>query len=222
MNVFQSLLFCLSVFLRFDPKKGFWCQLLEGGKTKCLGKSKGRRYPEMDPEVRTFHTPHCTSCCFSSTTSAHSFFFPHSIYASVPGVPQGVLPGSQHWAVQAALQDGSAAAQLAPRGVGPHQVASRQRRFTTARNEPQLNSAGRRRRRPRGLGQSNSLDSDVEGEFWEGFRTCSWVANHNLPKKKREERSACCFQQLIVVLLSVRGSSPLSPPAGRNRMVVIA
>lgn len=36
---------------RFDPKKGFWCQLLEGGKTKCLGKSKGRRYPEMDPEV---------------------------------------------------------------------------------------------------------------------------------------------------------------------------
>ncbi|KAB0395750.1 hypothetical protein E2I00_002417 [Balaenoptera physalus] len=34
--------------LAFDPKKGFWCQLLEGGKTKCLGKSKGRKYPEMD------------------------------------------------------------------------------------------------------------------------------------------------------------------------------
>lgn len=62
--------------LRFDPKKGFWCQLLEGGKTKCLGKSKGRRYPEMDPEVRTFHTPHCTSCCFSTTRSAHSGFSP--------------------------------------------------------------------------------------------------------------------------------------------------
>ncbi|CAB1337053.1 unnamed protein product, partial [Coregonus sp. 'balchen'] len=36
--------------LAFDPKKGFWCQLLVGGKTKCLGKSKGRRYPDMDPE----------------------------------------------------------------------------------------------------------------------------------------------------------------------------
>lgn len=37
--------------LRFDPQKGFWCQLLEGGKTKCLGKSKGRKYPPMEPEV---------------------------------------------------------------------------------------------------------------------------------------------------------------------------
>ncbi|XP_011884567.1 PREDICTED: bifunctional heparan sulfate N-deacetylase/N-sulfotransferase 4 isoform X2 [Cercocebus atys] len=40
--------------LMFDPQKGFWCQLLEGGKTKCLGKSKGRKYPPMDPESRTF------------------------------------------------------------------------------------------------------------------------------------------------------------------------
>lgn len=39
---------------RFDPKKGFWCQLLEGGKTKCLGKSKGRRYPDMNTEVCSF------------------------------------------------------------------------------------------------------------------------------------------------------------------------
>lgn len=37
---------------RFDPKKGFWCQLLEGGKTKCLGKSKGKRYSDMKPEVK--------------------------------------------------------------------------------------------------------------------------------------------------------------------------
>lgn len=41
-----ALLLC-----RFDPKKGFWCQLLDGGKTKCLGKSKGRKYPEMDSDV---------------------------------------------------------------------------------------------------------------------------------------------------------------------------
>ncbi|XP_078232753.1 bifunctional heparan sulfate N-deacetylase/N-sulfotransferase 4 isoform X2 [Pogona vitticeps] len=40
--------------LTFDPQKGFWCQLLEGGKTKCLGKSKGRKYPPMDQESREF------------------------------------------------------------------------------------------------------------------------------------------------------------------------
>uniref|UniRef100_A0A673NEW5 Bifunctional heparan sulfate N-deacetylase/N-sulfotransferase 1 n=1 Tax=Sinocyclocheilus rhinocerous TaxID=307959 RepID=A0A673NEW5_9TELE len=40
--------------IAFDPKKGFWCQLLDGGKTKCLGKSKGRRYPDMDVDSRTF------------------------------------------------------------------------------------------------------------------------------------------------------------------------
>uniref|UniRef100_A0A4W4GVM3 Bifunctional heparan sulfate N-deacetylase/N-sulfotransferase 1 n=1 Tax=Electrophorus electricus TaxID=8005 RepID=A0A4W4GVM3_ELEEL len=40
--------------LAFDPKKGFWCQLLDGGKTKCLGKSKGRRYPDMDVDSRGF------------------------------------------------------------------------------------------------------------------------------------------------------------------------
>uniref|UniRef100_A0A671MAK0 [heparan sulfate]-glucosamine N-sulfotransferase n=1 Tax=Sinocyclocheilus anshuiensis TaxID=1608454 RepID=A0A671MAK0_9TELE len=38
--------------LTFDPQKGFWCQLLEGGGTKCLGKSKGRKYPPMDSESR--------------------------------------------------------------------------------------------------------------------------------------------------------------------------
>ncbi|KAJ7327022.1 hypothetical protein JRQ81_016781 [Phrynocephalus forsythii] len=40
--------------LTFDSHKGFWCQLLEEGKTKCLGKSKGRKYPPMDPECRIF------------------------------------------------------------------------------------------------------------------------------------------------------------------------
>uniref|UniRef100_A0A8C7V4D3 Bifunctional heparan sulfate N-deacetylase/N-sulfotransferase 1 n=1 Tax=Oncorhynchus mykiss TaxID=8022 RepID=A0A8C7V4D3_ONCMY len=44
--------------LAFDPKKGFWCQLLDGGKTKCLGKSKGRRYPEMDTDSRAFLREH--------------------------------------------------------------------------------------------------------------------------------------------------------------------
>uniref|UniRef100_A0A8C2S931 [heparan sulfate]-glucosamine N-sulfotransferase n=1 Tax=Capra hircus TaxID=9925 RepID=A0A8C2S931_CAPHI len=40
--------------LRFDEDKGFWCQGLEGGKTRCLGKSKGRKYPDMDAESRLF------------------------------------------------------------------------------------------------------------------------------------------------------------------------
>uniref|UniRef100_A0A8I3WAR5 [heparan sulfate]-glucosamine N-sulfotransferase n=1 Tax=Callithrix jacchus TaxID=9483 RepID=A0A8I3WAR5_CALJA len=40
--------------LTFDSHKGFWCQLLEEGKTKCLGKSKGRKYPPMDSDSRTF------------------------------------------------------------------------------------------------------------------------------------------------------------------------
>ncbi|TSQ35301.1 Bifunctional heparan sulfate N-deacetylase/N-sulfotransferase 1 [Bagarius yarrelli] len=40
--------------LAFDPKKGFWCQLLEGGKTKCLGKSKGKRYQDMTSESQMF------------------------------------------------------------------------------------------------------------------------------------------------------------------------
>ncbi|XP_036684155.1 bifunctional heparan sulfate N-deacetylase/N-sulfotransferase 2 isoform X3 [Balaenoptera musculus] len=42
--------------LRFDEDKGFWCQGLEGGKTRCLGKSKGRKYPDMDTESRLFLT----------------------------------------------------------------------------------------------------------------------------------------------------------------------
>ncbi|CAB1315883.1 unnamed protein product [Coregonus sp. 'balchen'] len=44
--------------LAFDPKKGFWCQLLDGGKTKCLGKSKGRKYPDMDTDSRSFLREH--------------------------------------------------------------------------------------------------------------------------------------------------------------------
>ncbi|XP_066488237.1 bifunctional heparan sulfate N-deacetylase/N-sulfotransferase 3 isoform X2 [Tiliqua scincoides] len=40
--------------LTFDSHKGFWCQLLEEGRTKCLGKSKGRKYPPMDSECRMF------------------------------------------------------------------------------------------------------------------------------------------------------------------------
>lgn len=34
--------------LRYDPKKGFFCQVVNDTRNKCLGKSKGRSYPQMD------------------------------------------------------------------------------------------------------------------------------------------------------------------------------
>uniref|UniRef100_A0A8C9S5D7 [heparan sulfate]-glucosamine N-sulfotransferase n=1 Tax=Scleropages formosus TaxID=113540 RepID=A0A8C9S5D7_SCLFO len=40
----------------FDESKGFWCQKTEGSRPKCLGKSKGRKYPEMGTETRSFLT----------------------------------------------------------------------------------------------------------------------------------------------------------------------
>ncbi|XP_023686036.1 bifunctional heparan sulfate N-deacetylase/N-sulfotransferase 2-like [Paramormyrops kingsleyae] len=40
--------------LVFDENKGFWCHRVEGGRPKCLGKSKGRKYPEMAVETRSF------------------------------------------------------------------------------------------------------------------------------------------------------------------------
>jgi len=34
--------------LRYDVKKGFYCQAVSEKRNKCLGKSKGRQYPTMD------------------------------------------------------------------------------------------------------------------------------------------------------------------------------
>ncbi|PIO33418.1 hypothetical protein AB205_0198360 [Aquarana catesbeiana] len=39
---------------RFEESKGFWCQVADNGKTKCLGKSKGRKYPDMEPSTRSY------------------------------------------------------------------------------------------------------------------------------------------------------------------------
>ncbi|XP_030047662.1 LOW QUALITY PROTEIN: bifunctional heparan sulfate N-deacetylase/N-sulfotransferase 4 [Microcaecilia unicolor] len=39
-----------SDILRFDPEIGYWCQVTAEGKTQCTGRSKGRRFPEMDLE----------------------------------------------------------------------------------------------------------------------------------------------------------------------------
>jgi len=56
----SALNMCLNICFRFDSHKGFWCQLLEEGKTKCLGKSKGRKYPPMDSEVNHYAHWHYT------------------------------------------------------------------------------------------------------------------------------------------------------------------
>lgn len=38
----------LFFIFRYDPKKGFFCQVINGDHTKCLGRSKGRQYPAME------------------------------------------------------------------------------------------------------------------------------------------------------------------------------
>ncbi|XP_071953290.1 bifunctional heparan sulfate N-deacetylase/N-sulfotransferase 4-like [Antedon mediterranea] len=40
--------------LKYDNKKGFYCQLLNNGRTKCLGNSKGRVYPPMDQKSQNY------------------------------------------------------------------------------------------------------------------------------------------------------------------------
>ncbi|MGH0126436.1 UNVERIFIED_CONTAM: hypothetical protein FKN15_028591 [Acipenser sinensis] len=52
-----SPLFNYTQALTFDDSKGFWCQRLEMGRTRCLGKSKGRKYPDLEPEVSTHCSP---------------------------------------------------------------------------------------------------------------------------------------------------------------------
>lgn len=47
---------------RFDESKGFWCQKVETGRSRCLGKSKGRKYPEMNPEVKLISQHQSFSC----------------------------------------------------------------------------------------------------------------------------------------------------------------
>lgn len=37
-----------SITLKYDIKKGFFCQLVDTDHTKCLGKSKGKQYPPME------------------------------------------------------------------------------------------------------------------------------------------------------------------------------
>ncbi|PNF18256.1 Bifunctional heparan sulfate N-deacetylase/N-sulfotransferase [Cryptotermes secundus] len=53
MNELQRFLkiqppFDYSKHLRYDPKKGFFCQVVNEDHTKCLGRSKGRQYPPME------------------------------------------------------------------------------------------------------------------------------------------------------------------------------
>lgn len=51
--------------LRYDPKKGFFCQIVNEARNKCLGKSKGRQYPPMDDKsakyLQKFYLSHNTA-----------------------------------------------------------------------------------------------------------------------------------------------------------------
>lgn len=58
MNELQKFLkispfFNYTEHLRFDTKKGFYCQV-KNDRPKCLGKSKGRQYPPMDEKSQKF------------------------------------------------------------------------------------------------------------------------------------------------------------------------
>lgn len=53
--------------LRFDAKKGFFCQITAGNGTKCLGKGKGRSYPEMDQQAAKY---------------LHGYFLHHNVVLS--------------------------------------------------------------------------------------------------------------------------------------------
>lgn len=59
MNELQRFLkitppFDYSKRLRYDPKKGFFCQVIGGDHTKCLGRNKGRQYPPMEDKSYKF------------------------------------------------------------------------------------------------------------------------------------------------------------------------
>ncbi len=40
--------------LRFDKRKGFYCEVLPNNSTKCLGRGKGRLYPRMQQQTHQF------------------------------------------------------------------------------------------------------------------------------------------------------------------------
>ncbi|RDD38773.1 Bifunctional heparan sulfate N-deacetylase/N-sulfotransferase [Trichoplax sp. H2] len=51
-----------SMKLQFDQRKGYYCVKRERGRNKCLGRSKGRKYPPMDKDsemyLRNFYRPY--------------------------------------------------------------------------------------------------------------------------------------------------------------------
>lgn len=54
-----------SQHLRYDPRKGFFCQVLKNDNTKCLGRNKGRGYKPMDEKsyklLKRFYQSHNTA-----------------------------------------------------------------------------------------------------------------------------------------------------------------
>ncbi|KAK9744724.1 Sulfotransferase domain [Popillia japonica] len=63
--------FNYTTHLRFDPNKGFFCQIINGDKTKCLGKNKGRQYPPMEERslklLQRYYLSHNTALSEATT-----------------------------------------------------------------------------------------------------------------------------------------------------------
>ena len=53
-SIQSSFNLVISSIHRYDAKKGFYCQILPNGKSKCLGIGKGRQYEAMDDKSEDY------------------------------------------------------------------------------------------------------------------------------------------------------------------------
>ncbi|CAK9297157.1 unnamed protein product [Gordionus sp. m RMFG-2023] len=51
-NILPSIIVNYDQVLKYDPDKRFYCQIAKNNRTICMPKSKGRRYVELDDEMR--------------------------------------------------------------------------------------------------------------------------------------------------------------------------
>lgn len=49
---YRTDLYSVVDFFQFDADKGFYCYYNHSTALKCLGESKGRKHPTMDPETK--------------------------------------------------------------------------------------------------------------------------------------------------------------------------
>ena len=55
MNFLETkIFFDYEKFLKYDKRKGFYCQVISENKTKCLGAGKGRKYEQIDKKSHKY------------------------------------------------------------------------------------------------------------------------------------------------------------------------